>query len=166
MKKIINILLGLMLLTVSACGYNLMGTSASYDSILGSGEKTIAISKIEQSSLFPWVSYELRTELHSEMQMRKYAKWASIEQADYLMEANLTSFETRAYLSGEEDETLLSTVSANLVIKIYDRNNNLIWTSGNTNFSENYQHIHESSAIKEIIKELVYLTYDKMQDTF
>ncbi len=151
---------------LSSCGYTMMGTTASNYSVLGDGNKTIAISKMETATLTPWVAYELRSKIHSEMQMRQYAKWADIKEADYLMEVNLTSFETRAYISDDEDETLLNLVVANLLITIYDRNNNLVWSSGSVNFGENYENYQDVEAINDILKELVYIAYDRMQNTF
>ena len=167
-KKIPMVLCAVFVLfSLSACGYTLLGTRAdTRNSVLGTGDKTIAITKIEQSSLFPWLSYSLRTELHTEMNMRRLAKWVDVEKADYTMEAVLTSFEKRAYISGDDDETLLNLVAAQLTVTVYDKEHKTVWTSGPVTYSENYENIREEEAIHEIIRELVYIVYDRMQSTF
>ncbi len=155
------------LLNLQACGYTLMGTKAdSTYSVLGKGDKTIAITKIEQSSLLPWVSYELRNRLHSEMQLRQFAKITSADTADYSLEANLTSFEISSYISNSSDETLLSSVIGTLSIFVYDKNQDLVWSSGSVSYSETFERVEENQAIRDTIKELVYTAYDKMQNTF
>ena len=156
---------------VSACGYTLQGTKqgtsvSSRSSVLGSGNKTIAITKVAQSSLIPWIPYVLRTELHTEMNMRHLAKWTDADKADYTMEVELRSFETRAFISGDDDETLLNVVSAQLTVIIYDKENKVIWNSGSITYSENYENVREEEAIREILREIVYIVYDRMQNTF
>jgi len=167
-KKIFTGLsLAFILIFMNACGYTLQGTNVNTNnSVLGSGNKTIAITKVEQSSLLPWIPYVLRTELYTEMSMRKLAKWTNVDSADYTMEANLSAFETRAYISGDDDETLLSVVSAQLTVTVYDRKNNVIWNSGLVTYAENYENVREEDAIRDILREIVYLVYDRMQNTF
>lgn len=155
------------LIFVSACGYTLKGTKADlHESVLGNGEKTIAITKVEQSSLIPWLPYNLRTALYTEMQMRGLAKWTDPQSADYLMEANISSFGTSTAISGSNDETLLSVVSAVLIVNVFDRDHQLVWTSGTVSYGETYQDLNEDEAIEEILQELVYIVYNKMEYTF
>ena len=152
---------------INACGYTLQGTKLDTNSsVLGAGDKTIAITKIEQSSLIPWVPYVLRTELYSEMNMRRLAIWTDVDKADYTMEADLHSFETRAFISGDDDETLLSVISAELTVIVYDKENNIVWSSGVITYSENYENIREDEAVREILREIVYVVYDRMQNPF
>lgn len=159
--------LAFVLLFVNACGYTLQGTTVgTRDSVLGSGEKTIAITKIEQSSLIPWVPYILRTELHTEMNMRRLAKWTDVDKADYTMEVDLRSFETRAFITGDDDETLLNVVSAQLTVTVYDKTHTVVWDSGPITYSENYENVREDEAIRDILREIVYIVYDRMQSVF
>lgn len=164
----ISLSLCIVLFFMTACaGYVVQGSKAdTHESVLGHGEKTIAITKVEQSSLIPWLPYNLRTALYTEMQLRGYAKWVEPEIADYTMEANISSFETSASISGENDETLLNVVSARLIVKVYDRQHKLVWTSGSIAYSELYQNINEDEAIDEILQELVNIVYNRMQYTF
>lgn len=159
--------LAFVLFFVNACGYTLQGTTVgTRDSVLGSGEKTIAITKIEQSSLIPWIPFVLRTELHTEMNMRRLAVWSDIDEADYTMEVDISSFETRAFITGDDDKTLLSVVSAQLTVVVFDKKHNVVWNSGPITYSENYENVREDEAIRDILREIVYILYDRMQSVF
>lgn len=161
------IIIFFMSITLSACGYTLQGTQkTSAITVLGSGNKTLAIESVEQASLLPWISHYLRTQIHDEVNLRKIARWVSIEDADYLMQVRFPSFKTRAFISGQEDETLLNSVTVELDVQIYDKNKNIIWSSGPVFYSKNYENVREDEAIREILKEAVYILLDRLQFEF
>lgn len=163
-KYILVICMGIIL---SACGYTLQNTQRTpVTTVLGDGNATIAIESIEQASMLPWVPYYLRTQIHNEVNLRKIARWSSIKDAEYFMQIRIPRFETRAFISGHDDETLLNSVNVELNVQIYDKNRILIWNSGPINYSENYSNVREEDAIREILKETVYVLLDRIQFQF
>lgn len=156
-----------MLFLLCSCGYTIQGMQqTSADSIFGNGNKSVAITKIEDPSLYPWITYYLTNQFHTEMNFRRLAKWEVSEKADYHIEILLHKFDNYASLTDEQDRTLLSSIRIQMEVRVRDTHTNITWSSGNLYHSEYFQNLSEEEAIRETLNELVYRAFDAFQNTF
>lgn len=156
-----------MLFLLYSCGYSVHGIQqVSQDSIFGSGNKTVAITKIEDPSLYPWITYYLTNQFHTEMNFRKLAKWEVSQKADYHIEILLHKFDNYASLTDAEDRTLLSSINIQMEVRVLDTHTNTTWSSGTLSHSEYFQNLSEEEAIRETLNELVYIAFDHFENNF
>ena len=158
-------LLVVLCLLMGACGYRWQGfDDPAVGSVTGDGSKTLKIDRVEQSSMFPWVPYYLRSLIRDEVNLRKLARWVDSGDADYTMTVRMPSFQIRSYASDAEDVTLLNAATVQLEIVIADgTTGDVVWRSGVVAYSENYENTRESVAIREVLAQAVYRVLDRMQ---
>ncbi len=167
MKKVYSLFLVTMLFLLCSCGYTVKGIQqSSRDSIFGSGNKTVAITKIEDPSLYPWITYYLTNQFHTEMNFRRLAKWEVSDKADYHIEILLPKFDTFASLTDEEDRTLLNSISIQMEVRVHDMHLNTTWSSGTLSHYEYFQNLSEEESIRETLNELVYMAFNAFENTF
>lgn len=155
-------------LMLTACGYQWQGfhTPAAY-SVLGDGSKTLKIAYVEQSSLYPWVSYTLRSMARDEITMRKLAVWKDDGEADYTLGIRMPSFHISSYSSNREDVTLLYSANIQLELVVYHGTSGAVaWRSGLINYSERYENPTETAAIREVMTQAMYRVMDRLQQEF
>ncbi len=170
MKKSILFLFLLLCMTLSACGYQTRGTEGfakTSTSAFSSPDATVNIGSIEQSSMYPNVPYFITTTLRDEIAVRGLAKWKSIGESDYIINARLFSFD----ISSFEDNTIItsaiSTASVRLELSLIDaKTGNEVINSGIIHYSENFENPREDDAIKEVIDGAVKRALNKFQSTF
>lgn len=167
MRKVYSLFFLGMLFLLCSCGYTVQGIQqTSVDSIFGNGNKTVAITKIEDPSLYPWINYYLTNQFHTEMNFRRLAKWEVSNKADYHIEILLHKFDNYASLTDEQDRTLLSSMNIQMEVRVRDTHTNITWSSGILSHSEYFQNLSEEDAIRETLNELVYLAFNTFQNTF
>ena len=73
----------LVCLMLTGCGYVWRGQegSLSENSVLGNGSKTLKIKSVEQTSLYPWLTYQVRSLVRDDIHARNLAKWVDDGQA-------------------------------------------------------------------------------------
>ena len=167
MKKFLQFFLISSLFFISSCGYRVQGLSNQHTgSILGDGNKTVAITKIDDPSLYPWVNYYVTNLFHTEMNLRKLAKWENKDKADYLIEIIMPRFEARSFLNDETDKTLLSTIYIQMEVTVRNTKTNEVWSSGLLSASEYFDIMSEESAVRENLSELIYNVFNAMENNF
>lgn len=155
-------------LVLTACGYQWQGFhSPAASSVLGNGEKTLRIANVEQTSLYPWVPYFLRSLARDEINLRKLARLVDQGSSDYTMGIRVPSFLIRSYSSNAEDVTLLSTASVTLELILYHgASGAMAWRSGVISYSERYSGTSESEVIREVLTQALYRAMDRLQQGF
>lgn len=151
------------------CGYVWQGQEQDTiytKSVLGDGTKTLRINSIEQTTLYPWISYVIRSQIRNDITSRNLAIWVDSGHADYTMTVRVNSFQIRS--SGEyKQNNLLFTATVEMEIIIYDGNNNTeFWRSGPISYSENYEHSNEEQTIREVIFMTIRRCVDQIQQPF
>lgn len=155
-------------LSLTGCSYQWQGfhTPAS-TSVLGDGSKTLKIAYVEQASLYPWVSYTLRSMARDEITLRKLAKWVDEGESDYTLGIRMPSFHISSYSSNREDVTLLYSANVQLELVVYHGASGAVaWRSGLIQYSERYENPTESSAIREVMTQAMYRAMDRLQQEF
>ena len=157
-------------LVAGGCGYTLDGYSSSSsraESVLGDGNQTLRIDKVEQVTMYPWVQYYLRGITRDEVNLRRLARWVDSGNADYLLTINMPGFRVRSSISNRVDNTLLSDTVVQLELVIRSgKSGNVVWRSGVISYSDKFETVDESSAIRDGLKEALRRALDRMQQKF
>lgn len=168
MKKILTLLCLMGVLLCSGCGYIWRGEpgSRSENSVLGTGSSTLRIKSVEQNTLYPWLTYAIRSQIRDEVNTRKLAVWADQGDTDFTLGVRIISFQIRGY--GEyQNQTLLFTATINMELIVFDgATNTEVWRSGAVLYSENYENINEEAAIRDVVTEGLRRGMDRLQQRF
>lgn len=152
-------------LLMGSCGYQWQGSdNLTVDSVIGDGSSTLKFGNVEQTSMYPWVPYYLRSIIRDEVNLRKLARWVDSGHADYTMSVRMPAFLMRSRVSDAEDVTLLNVAQVQLEIEISNgTTGEVVWRSGIISYSENYENTRESVAIREVLTQAVNRGLDRMQ---
>lgn len=155
-------------LSLAGCGYVWRGQegSLSEHSVLGAGNKTLKIKSVEQTTLYPWLSYRIRSLVRDDINARSLAVWVDDGPADYTLTIRVPSFQVRSY-GVYRSRTLLFTATIKMEFIVYDgKTNTEVWRSGVIEYSENYETANEENAMKDIITMVVRRCMDSLQQRF
>lgn len=157
-------------LFVGGCGYGLDGYSSGSSravSVLGDGNRTLRIDKVEQVTMYPWVQYYLRGITRDEVNLRRLARWVDSGNADYLLTITMPGFRVRSSVSNQVDNTLLSDTIVQLELIVRSgKNGTVVWRSGVISYYDTFESVDEGDAIREGLKEALRRALDRMQQAF
>lgn len=164
--KTVPLLMGAMVLP--GCGYVWRGQkgSLSEESVLGNGTKTLKIKAVEQSTLYQWLPFTIRSQVRDDITARGLAKWVDSGPSDYTLTVRVNSFQIRS--SGRyETQTLLFDATMNIEFIVYNGSTNTIsWQSGPIYYSDKFENNNEEEAIREIVTMAIRRGVDMMQQRF
>ena len=156
--------LALLCLLQAGCGYKL---ASDEPSVLGSGEKTVKINRVENPTLYPWLSPQIRTIVHDEVNYRKLGRWVDSGEADYELDVEVTRFRVSDHGYSREGTSVMYSASMTMIISVYDGSTNkLIWNSGRIDLSRVYDTDGAQAAAQELSRELVRRGMDRMRFAF
>lgn len=157
----------MLFLSISGCGYTWRGEqgSISAQSVIENNTETIKIQSIEQPTLYPWLSYFVRSALRDEITQRNIAKWVDSGSANYEIGIVINDFRVRSY--GSYDYSSLLTASTSMELTLYDGSTNaIIWQSGPISYSETYEDVDEDDALQDLVLIIVQRAIDRLQQQF
>ncbi|MBQ4133518.1 MAG: hypothetical protein IJD04_07295 [Desulfovibrionaceae bacterium] len=154
----------LALLLLGGCGYTL---ASEEPSVIGNGEKTVKIKRVENPTLFPWLSHLMRTSLHDEVNYRKLGRWIDSGEADYELDVEVTRFEINDYGYSREGASVMYSAAMVMVLTVYDGSTNRqVWSSGGVGLSRVYDTDNAQTATRELSRELIRRCLDRMRNVF
>lgn len=152
----------------TGCGYTWRGEkgSLSEDSVLGNGSKTLRMNAVDQTTLYQWLPYQVRSQVRDDITARGLAKWVDSGPADYTLTVRVNSFQIRSHGQFEARNQLF-TATINMELIVYNgATNTVAWQSGPIFYSDNFETSDEESAIKEVISMTIRRSIDLMQQRF
>ncbi len=163
------LLLGVLLCAfLGGCGYVWRGQegSLSEDSVLGTGNKTLRLKEVDQTTLYPWLTYKIRSLIRDDINARNLAIWVDEGKADFTLTVRVPSFQVRSY--GEyRNQSQLFTATINMELIVYDGGTNTeVWRSGPVSYSDTFENSNEEAAIQEVIFMAVRRCIDRLQQRF
>lgn len=170
MKKLLAFLVVFTLCGVLAgCGgYVWRGQegSLSEDSVLGNGSKTLRFKSVEQTTLYTWLPYAIRSQVRDDITQRGLAKWVDSGPSDYTITVKVHSFQITG--SGQyEARNQLFTATINMEFIVYNgATNTVAWNSGPMFYSDNFESNNQESAIREVVTMSIRRGMDRMQQRF
>ena len=176
MKKMIDInrrslclliMIMVSLLVIPACGYRLRGTEGFYSStILGDGTKTIMVSEVDQTSMFPWLPYMVRSSIVELIEQRGIAKVVATTPSDFVIMAKVTNY-SNSNENNASGASYLYTIDLSMELVIRNGTSNaIIWRSGTVAYSKSFQSESEDTAVRDVANECVRRAFDKLGQDF
>ena len=121
---------------------------------------------MEQSTLYPWLTYQIRSLVRDDINARSLAKWVDDGPADYTLTGRVPSFQIRSY-GQYASASQLYTATIRMEFIVYDgKTNTQVWRSGNIYYSEKYENSDEEAAIRSILELAVRRCMDALQQRF
>ena len=161
----ISLLLLLVGFPLAGCGYR---PAASVPIEIPGGADTLAIRTVENPTLETWLGPSLRTLVREEILRRTRITWATVEQAEALMDITIVTYSTGTLVTGRDQQTLKSdaVLTARATIR-RRRDNAVLWTSGNVSGRESFINEAEVNAAgEEAARRVAQLLVDRLDRTF
>lgn len=158
----------LLALSLAGCGYGLGADSPSVLTEPVPGTlPTLKVKSVENPTLYPWLSYVIRSELRDEVAARSLARWVDSGRADYEISLKVQSFTFRSWLTNREDQAVLYEASMIIEAIVYRGDTNAeIWRSGPIAYNQNYENVQERTAAGDLTRELVRRLLTSMRRAF
>ncbi len=154
----------LALLLAAGCGYTL---ASEEPSVIGNGEKTVKIKRVETPTLFPWLSHLMRTSVHDEVNYRRLGRWVESGEADYELDVEVIRFAISDYGYSREGSSVMYSASMVMILNVYDGSTNeSIWSSGAVALARVYDTDNAQTATRELSRELIRRCMDRMRNEF
>lgn len=156
------------ILALAGCGYGLGAEGPSVlDTPAGGGLPTLKIKSVENPTLYPWLSYILRTELRDEIAARDLARWVDSGKADYELAIKVERFTIRSWLTNADDATMLYSAEISMYGTVYRGDSNEeVWRSGTIGYSQNYDSVQERTIAADLTRELARRFASAMRQKF
>lgn len=134
--------------------------------MLGNGSETLKAKSVEQTSFYPWLTYQVRSLIWDDINARNLVKWVDDEQADYILTVRIPSF--KIHSCGQYRNALqLYTTTISMEFIVYGgKASTEVWRSGPVYYEENHENANEESAIKSILEIAVRRCMDALQQHF
>lgn len=157
-----------LVLSLAGCGYGLGTDSPSVLAQPSPGTlPTLKVKSVENPTLYPWLSYTIRSELRDEVAARGIARWVDSGRADYEISLKVDTFTFRSWLTNREDQTMLYEAAMTLEAFVYEGNTNVeVWRSGKTHYSQNYENVQERTAAGDLTREMMRRLLTTMRRAF
>lgn len=153
----------LLLLSLGGCGY---GYSRG-QSVLPEDKRKLAIVEIINPAPLSWLEPRLRSLIRDEVTRRGIATWAAPDKADALMTIDIERYYRRSSVTGQDEETLLSTATISFEATIRSAvDRSVIWRSGKITRKWQFQPAHGEDADMEVTKLAVRRLADLMSNRF
>ena len=166
-RHVTKLLCGLLAcLMLTGCGYTWRGQegSRSENSVLGNGTKTLKIKSVDQTSLYTWLTYRVRSLVRDDINARGLAKWVDDGPSDLTLTVRIPSFQVRSY--GNSSSTLYTGIIA-IEFIVYDgKTNTQVWRSGIIYYSDTFNNSSEEEAIRSILEMSIRRCMDALQQRF
>ncbi len=143
-------LLGLTLLLASAwslcaCGYSftgqgtVLGPDPGAISRLDPAFRTMAIARVENPTIEPWLEPRLRSLIRDEFTRRRFVTWADKDKATSLLTVIIKKFTRSTAVAGQQDQSLKLSTGLTLVFRVHRASDGaILWDSGEQNQSESF----------------------------
>ena len=162
------LLLCLLSSVLGGCGYVWRGQegSLSENSVLGAGNKTLKLKEVDQTTLYPWLTYEIRSLIRDDVNARNLAVWVDDGKSDFTLTVRVPSFQVRSYGEyGSQSQLFTATIIMEFIV--YDGSTNTeSWSSGPVYYSDNFENSNEEAAIREVVSMAVRRCMDRLQQRF
>ncbi len=136
------LLAALALLSLGGCGYKFTGQSISDEesvSVLAPQYRDLAIARIENPTVEPWLEPRLRSLLRDELTRRRLANWVDRSKATALITVYVKQYTRSTALAGQQDQSLKLSTGMTFSVRIRRAGDNLVlWDSGEQSQNESY----------------------------
>ncbi len=154
----------LAVLLAACAGYGPQGRTAL---TLPEGRRDLYIVEVENPSLRPDLSAQLRALLRDELSKRGQVRWTDREHATAVIHLTVHDFKSSSALTGSHDETLKSTATISLEARMERRpEGGDLWRSGRVSVSRSYTGNDRADAEAEVLDRAVQQLVDQLGQAY
>jgi len=129
--------------------------------------RDLCIVAVDNPTLRPDLSAQLRNLLRDELSKRGRVRWVSRDQATAVIHLAVEDFTSQSTLTGTHDETLKSTATINLRAWIERRpEGGELWRSGGVSVSRSYTGSNEADAEAQVLEQAIQRLADLMGQAY
>lgn len=129
-------------LVLGGCGYKFTGSSIADEesvNVLPRHYRDLAIARIENPTVEPWLEPRLRSLIRDEFTRRRLANWVERSKATALITVHIKQYTRSTALSGQQDQSLKLSAGIVFTVRIRRAGDNLVlWESGEQTQSESF----------------------------
>lgn len=152
------------LLLAACAGYGPAGRAAL---TLPEGRRDLCIVEVENPTLRPDLSAQLRNLLRDELSRRGQVRWTDRENATALVHLEVDDFSSQTALTGSHDETLKSTAAIAVEAWIERRpEGGVLWRSGRVSLSRSFTGNDRSDAEARVLEQAAQRLADQLGQAY
>lgn len=132
-------------LTLSCCGYTftgqgtVMGPDPEAISRLDPAFRTMALVRVENPTVEPWLEPRLRSLIRDEFTRRRFITWVDKDKATSLLTVVIKRFTRSTVVAGQQDQSLKLSTGLTLIFRVQRASDGaVLWDSGEQAQSESF----------------------------
>jgi hypothetical protein len=128
-------------LALCGCGYSFTGQADSTEtaSRLDPAFRKMAIARVENPTIEPWLEPRLRSLIRDEFTRRRLATWADKDQATSLLTVIIKRFARSTLVAGQQDQSVKLSTELTLFFRVHRAGDGaVLWDSGEMSQSESF----------------------------
>lgn len=132
-------------LTLSGCGYTftgqgtLLGPDTGAVSRLDPAFRTMALVRVENPTVEPWLEPRLRSLIRDEFTRRRFITWTDKDKATSLLTVVIKRFTRSTVVAGQQDQSLKLGTGLTLIFRVQRASDGaVLWDSGEQSQSESF----------------------------
>ena len=160
-----RLLLLLLLLSATGCGYHLAGHTPVE---MPGGITSLSIGEVANPSVETWLGPRLRNNVWDELTRRSDLLLLDRGKADAVLELRIRRYSSSALLKGRREQTLKSNVTITVEGRLFRTADNVsLWESGPVTVSESFvTEAEERSAAEQAVDRAARRLVDRLDQNF
>jgi hypothetical protein len=131
--------------TLSGCGYTftgqgtLLGPDPDAVSRLDPAFRTMALVRVENPTVEPWLEPRLRSLIRDEFTRRRFVTWTDKDKASSLLTVVIKRFTRSTSVAGQQDQSLKLTTGLTMIFRATRASDGaILWDSGEQSQTESF----------------------------
>lgn len=131
--------------TLCGCGYTftgqgtLLGPDPDAVSRLDPAFRTMALVRVENPTIEPWIEPRLRSLIRDEFTRRRYVTWTDKDKATSLLTVVIKKFMRSTAVAGQQDQSLKLSTGLTLIFRVQRASDGaILWDSGEQSQIESF----------------------------
>lgn len=132
-------------LSLGGCGYTftgqgtLMGPDPDVVSRLDPAFRHMAIARVENPSIEPWIEPRLRSLIRDEFTRRRFVTWVDKDKATSLLTVTIKKFTRSTVVAGQQDQSVKLSTGLTLIFRVQRAGDGaVLWDSGEQSQTESF----------------------------
>ncbi|MDO9632754.1 MAG: LPS assembly lipoprotein LptE [Humidesulfovibrio sp.] len=132
-------------LSLGGCGYTftgqgtLMGPDPDAVSRLDPAFRHMAIARVENPSIEPWIEPRLRSLIRDEFTRRRFVTWVDKDKATSLLTVTIKKFMRSTVVAGQQDQSVKLSTGLTMIFRVQRAGDGaVLWDSGEQSQTESF----------------------------
>ncbi|KAF0232774.1 MAG: hypothetical protein FD177_2256 [Desulfovibrionaceae bacterium] len=128
-------------LALGGCGYTFTGQAVDAEtaSRLDPAFRTMALVRVENPTIEPWLEPRLRSLIRDEFTRRRFVSWTDKDKAASLLTVVVKRYTRSTSVAGQQDQSLKLSTGLTLIFRVHRAGDGaILWDSGEVSQSESF----------------------------